>query len=191
MKNRLQIALVAAAFAVTACTGSGGGGGGGSSPDSDVVAWVDKVCEVNLGAGKALSNPPEMDVTDPVKLKESFSTWLGTASQAVDKSIKDMEGLKQGPHPDSEKLVTSGLDMLTKFKTALDDSKKTLDEANSADPEAITAAFTKVGTQLTEFATAATKFEEQFKQTNLAEAESKAKNCQELKGGSASATPTS
>ncbi|TWP51411.1 hypothetical protein FKR81_14410 [Lentzea tibetensis] len=192
MKNRLKTAavLAAVALAVTACSG---GGSTGSGKDDEVVAWVDKVCGASLDAVKSLSTEPNLDMSDPAKLKTGFSEWLGSGSASVDKSIKDLEALKKGPHADSEKLVTAGTEVFGKLKTALDDAKKTIDAADPNDPAAIADAFSKVGTQMSDFAKVATEFQDTFVQSNLAEAEKKAKNCQELQGGagSSSSAPTS
>lgn len=191
MKNRLKTAavLAAVALAVTAC--SGGGSSTGSGGDDEVVAWVDKVCGASLDAVKSLSTEPNLDMSDPAKLKTGFSEWLGSGSAAVDKSIKDLEALKKGPHADSEKLVTAGTEVFGKLKTALDDAKKTIDAADPNDPAAIADAFSKVGTQMSDFAKVATEFQDTFVQSNLADAEKKAKNCQELQGGGSSSAPTS
>ncbi|GLZ32958.1 hypothetical protein Lesp02_51460 [Lentzea sp. NBRC 105346] len=196
MKNRLKIAVVlaAAALAVTGCSGGGSGSGSSSSSGSDDanVAWVDKVCSASLNAVKSLSTEPQLDMSDPAKLKTGFSEWLGNGSASVDKSIKELEGLKNGPHPDSEKLVNSATEVFGKIKTALDDAKKAIDAADPNDPAAIAEAFSKVGTQLSEFAKVGTDFQDTFVQSNLAEAEKKAKNCQELnKTDTTSSAPTS
>jgi hypothetical protein len=198
MKNRRKLAalVAAAALALTACSGGGTSSTGSSTSsgggDAEIVAWVDKVCGASLSAIKSLSTEPNLDVSDPAKAKAGFSEWLGNGSAAIDSSIKELEGLKNGPHPDSEKLVNSGVDIFSKLKTALDEAKKTVDAADPNDPTAFAEAFTKVGSQLTEFAKVASNFEDTFVQSNLAEAEKKAKNCQEANGGgSSSSTPTS
>ena len=196
MKNRLKIAavLAAAALAVTGCSGGGSSSSSsGSSGDDANVAWVDKVCGASLNAVKALSTEPQLDMSDPAKLKTGFSEWLGNGSASVDKSIKELEGLKNGPHPDSEKLVTAATNVFGKIKSALDDAKKAIDAADPNDPAAIAEAFSKVGTQLSEFAKVGTDFQDTFVQSNLAEAEKKAKNCQELNktDTTSSSAPTS
>lgn len=194
MKNRLKIAaaLVAAAFAVTACSGGGStGSGSGAGSDAEIVAWVDKVCGVGKGAADSLSEP-NIDVSDMAKAKEGFSKWLGDGSAAMDKALKDLDALKNGPHPDSEKVVKEQSEILGKIKTAFDDGKKSIDAADPNDPAAYAEALSKVAGQMTDFAQAAQDFEGTLVKSNLAEAEKKAKNCQdEQSDGSSSSAPTS
>ncbi|PRY46217.1 hypothetical protein [Umezawaea tangerina] len=208
MRHRLVAVGVfaTAVLALTACgtqtSGSASGTGTGTGPtssgssaaaDSDEnVAWIDKVCGASLDVIKTLSTEPALDTTDPAKMQQQFAAWLGDGSTAVDGAVKKLNDLKNGPHPDSEKLATSAADIFGQLKTALDKAKTGVEAANPSDPASIAAAFTQVATDMQAVAKVGEDFDGVLVRSNLAEAEKKAPNCKAIDSGtSASATPTS
>lgn len=182
------------ALLLTACssgnTGHWTGRSSSAATEVVLVAWIDKVCGAALNSTTALSNEPQLDTSDPATMQRQYADWLGTGSSAVDQSIKDLNALKNGPHPDSKKLVTSILDVFGQLKDALDKAKAGIEAANPNDPFALAAAFTQAGTDLI----AITEVDEDFKgvmvQSNLAYAEHKAPKCQKADAIAAYPTPT-
>lgn len=194
MKRRL--ALFAVAVVLTGC-GSGGTGtsptGGAATttttssvaaaPGDETAAWVDRVCGAGLGAVKALATQPQLDSGDAATMQRQFADWLGGGSAAVSQSIKDVEVQKQGPHPDSEKLVTTLVENLGQVRTVLDEAKTTVEAANSTDVAAIVTAVTQVAADLAAAAETADNFTDVLVRANLAEALRSAPNCQAVQAG--------
>ncbi|MET1071869.1 MAG: hypothetical protein ABWY11_04395 [Umezawaea sp.] len=208
MRHRLVAVGVfaTAVLALTACgsqtagsasgtgTGSTSSGSSAAAADSDEnVAWIDKVCGASLDVIKTLSTEPALDTTDPAKMQQQFAAWLGDGSTAVDGAVKKLNDLKDGPHPDSEKLATSAADIFGQLKTALDKAKTGVEAANPSDPASIAAAFTQVATDMQAVAKVGEDFDGVLVRSNLAEAEKKAPNCKAIDSstGSTSTPPTS
>lgn len=186
--RRTVIALLAGLLAVTAC--STGGGGSATSPtptqttDADVVAWMDKVCGAVGGTVKAMSDEPNIDMTDPAKLKTGLSEWLGTKVTAVDKSIADLKALENGPHPRSKELVSAAEQGMGQIRTLLGDTRTKVDSAT--DPTQVITAFTEMVTKAAALEGAGADVQKKFTETGLADAAQKAPNCKGL-----AITPTS
>lgn len=210
MRHRLAVvgAFAVAALTLTACgnqtAGTASGTGTGSAPTGtsssaaaaggdETVQWIDKVCGASLDVIKTLSTEPQLDTTDPAKMQTQFATWLGDGSTAVDGAITKLNDLKEGPHPDSEKLATSAADIFGQLKTALDKAKTGVEAANPNDPASIAAAFTQVATDMQAVAKVGEDFDGVLVRSNLAEAEKKAPNCKAIEGasGTTSTPPTS
>lgn len=184
--RRTVIALLTGLLAVTACSTGGGGSSTSSAPasEADVVAWMDKVCGAVDGTVKAMSGEPDIDMTDPAKLKTGLSEWLGTKVTAVDKSIADLEALENGPHPKSKELVTAAEQGMGQIKTLLGDTRSKVDSAT--DPTQVITAFTEMVTKAAALEGAGADVQKKFDETGLAGAAQKAPNCKGL-----AITPTS
>jgi hypothetical protein len=185
------IALLTSMLALTACSP----GGSSTSPTSatptesaDVVAWMDKVCGAVGGTVKAMSDEPNIDMSDPSKLKTGLSDWLGTKVAAVDKSIADLKPLENGPHPKSKELVTTAEEGMGQIKTLLADTKSKLD--SSTDPTQVVTAFTEMISKAAALQTTGADVQKKFDETGLTDAAKKAANCRALETSSSSAPTT-
>ncbi|WP_329788167.1 hypothetical protein V1227_26555 [Lentzea sp. DG1S-22] len=178
--RRTVIALLAGCLlAVTAC--STGGSSTSSAPtasEADVVAWMDKVCGAVDGTVKSLSDEPPIDMSDPSKLKTGMSEWLGTKVAAADRSISDLKGLENGPHPRSKELATAAQEGMGQIKVLLADTKSKLDSATD-ETQAVTA-FTEMASKAGELEKAGADVQRKFDETGLATAARKASGCQGL-----------
>ena len=179
MRRTVLAVLTCCLLAVTAC--SSGGSSTSASPtasEADVVAWMDKVCGAVDGTAKAMSDEPPIDMSDPAKLKTGLSDWLGTKVAAVDKSISDLKGLENGPHPKSKELATAAQDGMGQIRTLLADTRSKLDASTDA-TQAITA-FTEMVARASELEKAGADVQKKFDETGLATAAQKASNCKGL-----------
>jgi hypothetical protein len=158
--------------------------------DKEIVAWIDQVCGASLGPINALSVLPRLDTSDLATTRRQFVDWLGAGSLAVDQAMRDLEGLKKGPHPDSEKLVTAASGVFGQLKVALDKAKAGIEEANPNNPSALAAAFVQVGADLTAVGTVGDDFQGVFVNANLADAEKKAPKCQQVAASNSPPTST-
>jgi hypothetical protein len=184
--RRTVIALLTGLLAVTACSS---GGGSSTSPtqaasEADVVAWMDKVCGAVDGTVKAMSDEPNIDMSDPSKLKTGLSEWLGTKVTAVDRSIADLKALENGPHPKSKELVSAAEQGMDQIRTLLGDTRSKVD--SSTDSTGVVTAFTEMVTKAAALEGAGAEVQKKFTETGLAAAAQKAGNCKGL-----AVTPTS
>ena len=189
---RTVIALLTSCLlALTACSTTGGSPTA-STPttgsEADVVAWMDKVCGAVNGTVEAMSDEPNIDMSDPSKLKTGLSDWLGAKVTAVDKSITDLKALENGPHPKAKELVTTAQDGMGQIKTLLSDTKSKLDA--STDPTQVVTAFTEMAAKATTLDQHGADVQKKFDEAGLKTAAAKAENCKKLEL-SPSATPTS
>ncbi|MCP2245771.1 hypothetical protein [Lentzea aerocolonigenes] len=188
--RRTVIALMTSCLlVVTAC--SSGGSSTSTSPtanEADVVAWMDKVCGAVGGTVTAMSDEPNIDMSDPTKLKTGLSEWLGTKVSAVDKSIADLKGLENGPHPKSKELVTAAEQGMGQIKTLLADTKAKLDSAT--DSTQVVSAFTDMIAKAGELEKAGADVQKKMDETGLADASKKAANCKALETSTSSAPTT-
>lgn len=176
MRRTLIAVMTSCLLAVTAC--SSGGSPAPAASEADVVAWMDKVCGAVDGTVKAMSDEPPIDMTDPSKLKAGLSDWLGSKVTAVDKSIADLKGLENGPHPKSKELATAAQDGMGQIKTMLADTKAKLD--SSTDSTQVVTAFTEMVGKAGELEKAGADVQKKFDETGLAGAAQKASNCKGL-----------
>ncbi|GGU49606.1 hypothetical protein [Lentzea flava] len=187
--RRTVIALLTSLLALTACSSGGSSTSTSATPnEADVVAWMDKVCGAVDGTVKAMSDEPNIDMSDPSKLKTGLSDWLGSKIAAVDKSISDLKGLENGPHPKSKELVSTAEEGMGQVKTLLTDTKSKLD--SSTDATQVVAAFTEMVSKAATLEKTGADVQKKFDETGLAPAAQKAPNCKDLQIAP-SATPTS
>lgn len=178
--RRTVIAFLTGLLALTACSTGGTGSSTSSAPasEADVVAWMDKVCGAVDGTVKAMSDEPDIDLTDPSKLKSGLSEWLGTKVTAVDKSIADLKALENGPHPKSKELVGTAQQGMGQIRTLLGDTRSKVD--SSTDSTQVVTAFTEMVTKAAAMEGAGADVQKKFAETGLAEAAQKAGNCKGL-----------
>ncbi|GAB2871253.1 hypothetical protein [Lentzea nigeriaca] len=187
--RRTVIALLTSLLALTACSSGGSSTSTSATPnEADVVAWMDKVCGAVDGTVKAMSDEPNIDLSDPSKLKTGLSDWLGTKIGAVDKSIADLKGLESGPHPKSKELASTAEEGMGQIKTLLTDTKSKVDSSNDATQ--VVTAFTEMVSKAAGLEKTGADVQKKFDETGLAPAAQKASNCKDLQIAS-SATPTS
>ncbi|MFS8099775.1 hypothetical protein LFM09_21855 [Lentzea alba] len=188
--RRTVIALLTGLLALTAC--STGGTPTSSTPttgsEADVVAWMDKVCGAVNGTVDAMSDEPNIDMSDPSKLQTGLSEWLGTKVTAVDKSIADLKALENGPHPKAKELATTAQDGMGQIKTLLSDTKTKLDSAT--DPTQVVTAFTEMAAKAAALDQHGADVQKKFDEAGLKTAAAKAENCKKLELTTSSA-PTS
>jgi hypothetical protein len=207
MRHRLAVVglFATTALALTACdslpglsaaTGtSGGASSSAASQDAEVVAWVDKVCGASLDVVKVLSVEPELDTTSAAKMQQQFAAWLGSGSTAIEQTVKNLDGLKSGPHRDSEKLVTGTTKLFTELKTRLDKIKTNVESVDANNPESVAATFPQVAVDMQAIGKFGADLNDVLVNSNLAAAKRKASNCQAIAsvdtGGTTSTPPTS
>jgi hypothetical protein len=175
--RRTAIALLTGLLALTSCS-SGGSSTSTSASEADVVAWMDKVCGAVGGTVKAMSDEPNIDMTDPSKLKTGLSDWLGTKITSVDRSISDLKALEDGPHPKSKELVTTAEQGMDQIKTLLADTKSKLD--SSTDSTQVVTAFTEMVSKAAALEKTGADVQKKFDETGLAGPAQKAQNCKGL-----------
>jgi hypothetical protein len=202
MRHRLAaVGLFATtALALTACDSlpglpvtsgtSSGASSSAASKDAEVVAWVDKVCGASLDVVKVLSVEPDLDTTNTAKMQQQFAAWLGSGSTAVDQTVKSLDGLKAGPHPDSEKLVTGAANLFTELKTRLDKIKTNVESVDPNNPESVAATFPQVAVDMQEIGKFGAEFDDVLVNSNLAAANRKAPNCQAIASAKTEGTPS-
>jgi hypothetical protein len=178
--RRTVIALLTGLLALTACSTGGGGSSTSSTPasETDVVAWVDKVCGAVDGTVKAMSDEPNIDMTDPSKLKTGLSEWLDTLVTAADKSIADLKALENGPHPKSKELVSTAEQGMDQIKNLLTETRSKVN--SSTDSTQVITAFTEMVTKATSLEGAGADVQKKFAETGLASAAQKASSCKGL-----------
>jgi hypothetical protein len=180
------IAVLTSLLALTACSSGGSSTSTSATPnEADVVAWMDKVCGAVDGTVKAMSDEPNIDMSDPAKLKAGLSESLGAKIAAVEKSTADLKALENGPHPKSKELVTTAEAGMGQIRTLLTDTKSKLD--SSTDPTQVVAAFTEMISKAAAFEKTGADVQKKFDETGLAPAAQKAANCKGLEVSASSA----
>ncbi|MEV6714907.1 hypothetical protein AB0M48_23065 [Lentzea sp. NPDC051208] len=177
MRRTLIAVMTSCLLAVTACTG-GGSPTPTAASEAEVVAWMDKVCGAVDGTVKTMADEPPIDMSDPAKLKTGLSDWLGSKVSAVDKSIADLKGLENGPHPKAKELAAAAQDGMGQVKTLLSDTKSKLD--SSTDPTQVVTAFTEMVAKAGELEKAGADVQKKFDETGLAGSAQKASSCKGL-----------
>lgn len=156
---RLAATLVAAAFALvlTGCgsddnpPASSPGSTSSSSPaggGGDAVAWAEKVCQSFEGQIGALSQPPDIDTSDPQKTKESMATYLDGLATAIDSVVSGLKDAGAPPVDGGDQIVDDATKGFEQAKKTITDAKTTIEQAPVNDPTAFQAAFTKAGEDL-------------------------------------------
>ncbi len=185
--RRTAIALMTSCLlAVTACSTGGSPTSSAPASEADVVAWMDKVCGAVDGTAKVMSDEPDLDLSDPAKLKAGLSDWLGVKVSAVEKSINDLKALEDGPHPKSKELVTTAGNGMGEVRTLLADTKAKVDA--SADETQVVTAFTEMATKAAALDEQASDVQRKLGETGLAGAAQKAAGCKGLTASSSAPT---
>lgn len=176
--------LAGVALLVTACGSAttdhrAAGTTSATATEGELIAWLDELCGAALRTTTALTRLDlQLDTSDLATVQRQTADWFGANSLIVDESIKSMNALKDGPHPDSEKLVTAAVDAFSHLKASLDKAKAGIEATNPDDPSAFEAAVMQVGTDVAASLNVAEGFEDVLVDSSLADAEKKAPNCQ-------------
>jgi hypothetical protein len=179
-------AAAALALALTACGDDSGSGSGSTTPE----AWAEKVCKSVEGDVAALKQTPDIDQSDPQKAKDGMTAYLGQIATALGRMAG---GIRDAGAPP----VADGAQAADRVTTALEDAKKTVDEAKANleqapvnDAAAFQEAFAKVGEDLGALSGLDDPTKDLESNQQLKEAFDKAPTCKKLDEGSNS-TPTS
>lgn len=176
--------LAGVALLVTACGSAttdhrAAGTTSATATEGELIAWLDELCGVALRTTTALTRlAPQLDASDLATMQRQTADWFGANSLIVDESIKSMNALKDGPHPDSEKLVTAAVDAFSHLKASLDKAKAGIEATNPDDPSAFEAAVAQASADVVASAGVLEGFEGVLVDWRLADAEKKAPNCQ-------------
>ncbi|TCO56024.1 hypothetical protein [Actinocrispum wychmicini] len=176
MRHRLAmtgVSVVGVAVVLAGCSSS--------ADEEKTVAWADRVCGVSIEVRDALAKAPTLDQSDPAALKKGLVEFAGARVSALDKAVKDLDGLKSGPHADSAKLVSAESEVYAKARTSAQHAKSL---AEAADPtaEKFTADITAAANELDAIKKSAADAKDTKVASDLADARNKAANCKKLDG---------
>ncbi len=179
---RLSLAaLLAAAALVAGCT-SGGSGPTSASPSAPTadpaVAYMDQVCSAIPGFATAVKTPPQLDATDPVKLKADMSAYMGQLADAFAKSTADLRAVGPSPVAGGDEQVKKVADAFDGAATMFADAKAKVEQADAADPSGGLQAAGEAIAKLAEFAQPLSDLETS---PELLEAAEKAPKCQSIR----------
>nr|CTQ95883.1 hypothetical protein [Kibdelosporangium sp. MJ126-NF4] len=152
-----------------------------SVDEGKMVAWADQLCGVSIEVRDALAKVPNLDQSDPVAYKTGLVEYAGARVSALDKAVRDMDGLKSGPHPDSAKLAAAESEVYAKARTSAQRAKS-LAEAVDTTGEKFTADITAAATELDTIKKTAAEAKDTKVGGDLADARNKAANCKKLDG---------
>ncbi|MHA6792184.1 hypothetical protein ACVGVM_01475 [Pseudonocardia bannensis] len=164
--------LLGALFVAAGCSS-----GVGSAAQGDAVQWTDDVCGAVLQFTEAASTQPSLDAADPAGALRSFSTYLGSTGAAVQGSIDALGRVGPSPVAGGDAVVADLTETLTRFKSSFESARTQIDAADSADPQALSAAFAPLQ-ELENLPSPATGLEANPELNSAAE---QAPNCQKVR----------
>jgi hypothetical protein len=149
-----------------------------SPTDDKVVAWVDQVCRINNDVTATMKQIPQFDTRSLARIKEQYVDYLGKGSAASARGVEEVTRIRNGPHPDSEKVATAVAGEFGKLKQSLDTARSGVQAADPAKPEAFQAAMKSAQNTLSANAGTSVGPEKMLVESSLAQAAKKAASCQ-------------
>jgi len=172
----------AALAGLTLTLGLAAGCGSDSSGDQvngQAIAWAEQVCQTVQVGGQRLSEPPQVDPTNPQLAKDSLVGYLGVLLEALDSVAQGISRAGAPPVADGQSAVDKAMEALGKNRTAIGDARTKLQQAPS-DPVSFQQVLTDVGTQLGQLGSAEGPTKDLRSNPALNEAFTQAPTCQRL-----------
>ncbi|MGW5055351.1 hypothetical protein [Actinokineospora sp. NPDC004072] len=165
MKPRLVAAAVSAAavLAVAGACGSdpeappqlpapGQGTTAEQAPPADLsdpaVAWAEKVCTAVEDGGKALSQFPAVDPSDPAKTKQAMLDYLQAISDTLAELGAGISAAGEPPVDGGAAAVDAALKRVEDLRAGLSGARAELAAVETGDPAAFQAALAALGPRL-------------------------------------------
>ncbi len=126
--------LVATGCGVAAC-------GGEPAADSAAVTWTDQVCGALAGFTDAVTTQPQVDQADPVATVRGMAEYVGTTTDAVQRSITALDTVGASPVSGGDEYVARLRDALTRIQAGFDATRNQLVGVDTSSPQAFAAAF--------------------------------------------------
>jgi hypothetical protein len=185
----------AVALALAGCGSSGSNSPSGTTAnvlDDPAVAWAEQVCKVVSSQAATLSQPPNIDPTNPAKTKDGYVEFLSRLSKAVGVFA---DGIKNAGTPP----VANGQTAADTAVATLVDGKKSIDAAISkakatpvTDPASLAKLQTALDADLAKSGDAKNPVNDLKANPALEAAFAKAPTCQKLDASTSGSTaPTS
>lgn len=128
------VALAAAASTVLA--------GCSSAPSGDTVAWTGGLCGAMVKFVDTAKTQPSF--TDPGKVVEALSEYLGKVSTAAQGTLDSIKTLGPSPVDGGDEIVIKLDQTVTTMKTAFDSTRAKLANVDATDQAALTAALSDI-----------------------------------------------
>ncbi|SDH23339.1 hypothetical protein SAMN05216553_11855 [Lentzea fradiae] len=135
MRRSLVATAAAAALVLAGCT-SGGSSGTSSTPtgdaaSADAVAYMDKVCGAASEFAKIEKTAPQLDASDPQKLKAEMAAYMGQLADAFTKSAEGLKNVGPSPVAGGEQAVDKMSETFTSLGTVFADAKAQVEQADA------------------------------------------------------------
>ena len=204
MKPRLVAAAVSAVAALAFAAGCGSdsaappvipapGEGTGSAgtttaqaPPADlndpVIAWAEKVCGVVEKGGKALSQIPALDPTDPAKTKQAMLGYLKAISDELARLGEGISAAGDPPVDDGAAAVDAALKRIETLRGSLAKASEKLSAVEATDPAAFQKALADIGPELEGLNTAESPTTDLKANPELKDAFNAAPTCRRVEG---------
>ena len=138
MRTRTLVPTLALVVAI-ACGSAACGGEAAVDPAS--VTWTDQVCGALAGFTGAVTDQPRIDQADPVAAVQSATGYVGTTTEALQRSISALDAVGPSPVSGGDEYVTRLKDALTRIKAGFDAARSQLGGVDTSSPQAFAAAF--------------------------------------------------
>jgi hypothetical protein len=178
---RLRLAVLFATTAVLAGCGIVGGGTStapstSSTPDA-AVGYMDKVCSAAAAFASAPKTPPQLNTTDPAKLKADMGVYMGQMADAFNRTATQLRAVGKSPIAGGDEQVTGMVATFAELGKTFADAKVKIEQADAADPNGGLQAAGEAIAKLTEVAT---PLKDLQAHPELLTAAQKAPKCQDL-----------
>jgi len=175
---------LAALFAIAAAlTGCGVGAGGNSTAPSTsstadaAIGYMDKVCTAAAAFASTPKTPPQLNTTDPAKLKADMGVYMGQMADAFNKTATELRAVGASPIPEGDEQVTKMADTFAELSRTFAEAKAKVEQADAADPNGGLQAAGEAIAKLTEVST---PLKDLQAHPELLTAAQKAPKCQQL-----------
>lgn len=181
MRLRLA-ALSAIAAALTGCGIGIGTGGTSTAPSTSstadaAIGYMDKVCTAAAAFAGTPKTPPQLNTTDPAKLKADMGIYMGQMADAFNKTATELRAVGASPIPGGDEQVTKMADTFAELASTFVDAKAKVEQADAADPNGGLQAAGEAIAKLTEVTT---PLKDLQANPELLTAAQKAPKCQQL-----------
>ena len=134
MRTRRFGCTILSAFALLAA------GCGDGAPSADAVAWTDDVCDALTGFTLAATSQPQVDRSDPAAAVRSVDYYLASTSDALQQSIRALDGVGPSPVEGGDEYVGRLEAALVHIRTSFEAARMQLVSVDTSSPEVLATA---------------------------------------------------
>jgi hypothetical protein len=147
---------------------------------SDPVVWADKLCGTLVPTVKALSAEPPVNRNDPGALLQALSSYYDSVVSSFDQSLSGIEALGPSPIPNTDPIVSTLRETLTKLRTSFVAAKNAVDKVDPNNPADLVSAVPEALAPLASLESMGDPTAGLKTNPELAAAAAKAPNCQAI-----------